>query len=171
MTVQGASLRKQWSDKFIPTYKQILATHLAIDPDSIRTATHEEDYLEATDLVLPDGRTVAAKTRRASILSRYPDEFALRCRAPGGHKSEWAKVRDDKRGDLLLYTYSDEGETMIQKWRLFDLDVLRVAQRSWFEDAIPDIITIPDQDISLISFNWRQIALKYGRILLAEGIL
>jgi hypothetical protein len=167
--IQGASLRKQWSDRFIPSYKQILANHLEIDPSQIRTATHEEDFHEATDLVLPDSRTVACKTRRASIMKKYPDEFALRSRAPAGHKSEWAKIGEG-RGDLLLYTFSGEDEQSIQKWRLYDLDVLRAAKKSMFLDCtLPDLITLPDQDVHLISFDSKKIHPKYGRLLLAEG--
>jgi hypothetical protein len=112
---------KAWSARFIPQMQR----HLA--PLLIKVAQPDDDILRNTDLVTleVDGKVrVACRVRRHEYLSRYGDEFTLRCTRPTGTMTEIDKVLSGW-GDYLFYGFADASESDLATWFVGDLQVFR----------------------------------------------
>jgi len=162
--------RKRWSDRFLHQYQIILGKWAGCAPEEVIIANDDDDRKNATDLILPDGRRVAAKTRRKNVLLSYPTEIALRHNPNARYPSEWKKVLNNK-AQLLLYTYCDILEQRLIKWRICDLGVLTLAHLFDFDGCIKPVEQHDDdRDVHLIAFDGLSIQKKYGKLLLASGI-
>jgi hypothetical protein len=112
---------KAWSDRFVPEIKSILGGVLidAADPD--------DDALRNTDLItltLRGGVRVACRIRKHHYLSKYGDEFTIRCSRPSGTETEIDKLLSGW-GDYLFYGFADETESRLAAWLVGDLHVFR----------------------------------------------
>ena len=90
---------KLWSDRFVPEIKSALGQVL------IDVADRDEDTLRNTDLItlkLRGGLRIACRIRKHEYLSRYADEFTLRCSRPSGAETEIDKLLSGW-GDYLFY--------------------------------------------------------------------
>jgi len=117
------SIRKQWSDKFLPEMKSILGGVLLSEPPCV------EDICRNTDLVVLHMANVriACRVRKHAYLKDYGSEFTLRSKSPNGGMSELSKVVSGW-GDYLLYAFCDESEMKLEQWIVGDLSVFRL----WF---------------------------------------
>jgi len=102
----------------------ILGEVFSVVSNSILKATWEQDCKEATDYILPDGRTVGCRIRRHDIFRRFPHQFVLRCRCPSGAKTELEKVLEGYC-DLYLYSFLNEVGVEIISWFIGDMSVFR----------------------------------------------
>lgn len=116
---------RQWSDKFIPTLKQIVGYHL------LEPGAPEEDMKRNTDLIVltMSAKRVACRVRRHKYLARYGDEFTIRCDRPNGCETELDKLLAGW-GDYLLYGFANAAETTLSRWHWVNLTTFRF----WFQD-------------------------------------
>ena len=117
----GWQADKRWSDRFLPEIKSILGVHLIGEPPV------EEDAERNTDLMVLklDAVRIGCRVRKHKFLSRYSDEFTMRCGRPSGTKTELTKVIEGW-GDYFLYGFCDAGERSLSAWMLGDLKVFRL---------------------------------------------
>lgn len=116
---------RSWSDRFIPTLKQIVGYYL------LEPASAEEDMKRNTDLIVLTMRAkrVGCRVRRFEYLARFGDEFTIRCDRPNGCDTELHKLLQGW-GDYLLYAFADESESKLVRWHWVDLS----AFRFWFQN-------------------------------------
>lgn len=112
---------RAWSDQFLPDIKRIVGSHL------LKAAPNEQDWLEATDLMLLDARDtrIAARVRRPGYAERFPHQFTIRAETRYGGETELAKIVNGK-GDLMFYGHAAEGGGFAS-WYLIDLNAFRAA--------------------------------------------
>lgn len=150
-TISARKERKRWSDRFIPECQCILAEWSGCSPDDVQIASYEDDYKNATDLIMPSGERVAVKTRRADVLAKYPNEICLRHNPASPYPTEYHKVLQSKVR-FLLYTYCDPTETHLMGWKLYDLTALWIAD--FFGVPISkNEVHIEERDVHLICFD------------------
>lgn len=115
----GYRTDRAWSDRFIPSIKQIVGPHLLVP------ATLELDAREATDLLVFTARDVriAARMRSTEYAERYPFDFTIRSLRDSGAETELSKIVSGW-GDWLFYGF-DGGEWNACPWWLLDLNVFR----------------------------------------------
>jgi hypothetical protein len=82
--------RRQYGDSFLDDVKAILANGFKIDAAKIKIAGVYDDTQRATDLILPNGTTVAVRIRQPQY-RRYLGQFTLRT---SGAYPELQKVKD-----------------------------------------------------------------------------
>lgn len=112
---------RQWSDKFIPSLKRIIADLL------IRPANDIEDMQHNTDLIVfrIDPVRVACRVRRYQYLQKYGDEFTIRAGRPNGTETELSKLISGY-GDYFVYAFANELENDLSAWSIIDLRVFRL---------------------------------------------
>lgn len=112
---------KQWSDRFIPQIKEILASYL------LNESPLDEDQQHNTDLIVIGMQhiRIACRVRRFEYLKNYQDEFTVRYQVPNGIKTELAKIIEGW-GDYLFYAFADKNQTRLIQWSLIDLRIFRL---------------------------------------------
>ncbi|MBS9719046.1 hypothetical protein ACFFUT_09605 [Pseudohalocynthiibacter aestuariivivens] len=116
------SINRRWFDRFLPEIKQIVGAQL------LREAPDEQDWHNATDLMLFDARDirVAARVRRPGYVHRYPYQFTIRARVTSGAETELSKIVNGK-GDWMFYGHSNERQDGFALWWLIDLNAFWAA--------------------------------------------
>lgn len=111
---------RTWSDQFIPAIRAVVGPLLVVE------SSIDVDREEATDLLVFTARDlrIAARVRKASYLTRFPDEFTIRWKRDNGAQTEFAKIA---RGwaNWLFYGFGEDGT--LAAWRVIDLDEFRFA--------------------------------------------
>ncbi|MCP4527497.1 MAG: hypothetical protein GY833_16510 [Aestuariibacter sp.] len=112
---------RAWSDKFIPTIKEIIGPYLLTE------SSFEVDTQEATDLVVlgNKGLQVACRIRKAMYAERYPNEVTIRSQSAYGFQTELQKITLGF-GDWMFYGFAEDDITpKISRWCLLSLDSIR----------------------------------------------
>lgn len=120
--MSGYSTDRQWSDRYIPTIKNIVGPHLVV------ASPFDIDTQQAADLIVLTARDlrIAARVRRAGYADRYPYEFTVRSKRDNGVTTELAKLISGW-GDWMFYGHAADNETpAISRWWLVDLTVWRM---------------------------------------------
>jgi hypothetical protein len=112
-------LRRRYADAFLPYQKEILSKLFACKPNEITEATFKADTEEATDLILPNKRTIGVRVRNQCQKSRYYGQFTLRT-------IEIPKIASGHMRYLLYGFDSGDGKTL-DSWWLLDMDAVRAA--------------------------------------------
>jgi len=114
---------KRWSDRFLHEIKGIIGQAFIVEPPQ------EEDVEHNTDLIVLrfDSIRVACRIRKCQYMEQYGNEFTIRAGRPSGVKTELTKIIEGW-GDYLFYGFADEGETVLAKWEIINLDAFRL----WF---------------------------------------
>lgn len=109
---------RAWSDRWIPSLRDIIGPHLLIP------STFEQDANQAADLVVLRARdmTIACRVRRPGYATKYPNEFTIRSKRDSGAKTELKKIVDGW-GDWMFYGH--ENGAIISPWWLIDLHAFR----------------------------------------------
>jgi hypothetical protein len=113
---------RAWSDRFIPSIKQIVGPLLmTVTPDEI-------DCKQAADLMVLSARDmkIAARVRRHGFADRYPYEFTIRAKRDSGAETELSKIINGW-GDWMFYGHSNEAQNNVSLWWLIDLHAFRAA--------------------------------------------
>lgn len=112
---------RQWSDKFIPHLKHIIADLL------IKPASEDDDMHKNTDLIVFRVETlrVACRVRRYSYLAEYGRQFTIRTERTNGRETELAKLIKGY-GDYFIYAFADNTETDLSAWHIIDLREFRL---------------------------------------------
>lgn len=112
---------REWSDRYIPTIKRIIAPHL------MTVASFELDAKKATDLHVLNARNmmIAARIRDKGYAENFPYDFTIRSGRDTGTKTELAKIIDGW-GDWFFYGHAID-DTNIGIWWLLDLNSFRAA--------------------------------------------
>jgi hypothetical protein len=104
--------RRLFGDSHIGEVKAILANGFKFDVSKIKTAGWEDDTQRATDLILPNGATVAMRIRQHKY-RQYMGQFTLRT---SGRISELQKVEAGLVG-FIFYGFED-AEGRLSEWFL-----------------------------------------------------
>lgn len=112
---------RAWSDRFLPTIKQIVGPYLMVEsPDEV-------DQKQASDLIILRARDmmVACRVRRSGFADKYGREFTIRSKRSNGCTTEITKIVDGF-GDWMFYGHAvDNSSTAIEPWFLIDLAAFR----------------------------------------------
>lgn len=93
----------------------------------LRPPTRDEDWLQATDMVMSiPGGDVALRLRDYSYYERFGPQWSIRVFARG-HRTEIHKIRDDGWARWYLFGYYHEPTGTIGYWFMLDLDAVREA--------------------------------------------
>jgi hypothetical protein len=114
---------REWSDRFLPTVKQIVGPRLLVP------STFEADITQATDLMILRARdlTIAARVRRAGYAQKYPYQFTLRSKRDSGAETELSKIVNGW-ADWMFYGHAVTNEgCWIHPWWIVDLAAWRAA--------------------------------------------
>ncbi len=112
---------REWSDRFIPTIRQIVGPLLLVE------SPLEVDRQQATDLIVFKARDmmIAARVRRPGFSERYGRQFTIRSHRDNGAKTELSKVVEGF-ADWMFYGHAlDYESTIIDPWLLIDLNAFR----------------------------------------------
>jgi len=144
---------KEWSDRFLPQIKAIIAEHL------IHTAPFQEDISHNTDLIVlktTDNIRFACRVRRPYYMD-CKHEFTIRYKRESGVQTEWNKVIQGW-GDYLFYGISGEGET-IDAWGIGNLNVFRryVEEYKHKYDEEPGLTMRTKDGTRFKVFRWKGI--------------
>lgn len=124
-----------WSDRFIPSIKNIVGPRL-LEPSSI-----EQDCREATDLLVLKARDmrIAARMRRPGYATAYPFDFTLRSFRQSGAKTEFRKIYWEGWGDWFFYGHAPYDGEDIARWWIIDLQEWRLQTwHSQYRAGKPD---------------------------------
>lgn len=161
----GYQRDKAWSDKFMPTIKQILGMCLLTE------GNFQEDAKENTDLRVLSltGVRIGCRVRTYGYYEKYPNDFTIRYSRPSGVKTEIDKIVEGW-GDLFFYGFSNKEETSLIKWTLADLNVFR----EWYtiDKARPRFV--PESQCELIAFKWSDLPKEFvidGRERTSKGLI
>ena len=147
---------KQWSDKFLPEIKSILGLYLIGEPKD------EEDIIRNTDLIVlkMEAVRIACRIRKSHQYNdKYMQEFTIRYGRPSGNKTELTKIIEGW-GNYLFYGFSDDTETSLRFWSLFDLGIFRL----WYNRELFNLnkgehpgtkINNHDNSSSFMVFNYK----------------
>jgi len=116
--MSGYSIKKAWSDRFIPEIKMILCDFF------INVAPMEKDCNEATDLIVMQttGASIACRVRQNNY--RFFNDMTIRSKTRNNKYTEISKIIDGF-GQYYFYGWADKNEEHIEKWLLGDLNVFR----------------------------------------------
>lgn len=126
---------RKWADKLLPqaigicseVFREITGSNV-----TVKIASEEMDYKEATDLVvLKIGSIlrVACRIRSFSAYASFPDQFTIRSGLPSGGLTEMHKIVDGGWGDYLFYGFANATKTKIISWFIGNLDIFRWQYR------------------------------------------
>jgi hypothetical protein len=112
---------RTWSDRYIPTIRQIVGPHLLVP------SPFEVDCAQATDLIVLRARDmrIACRVRRPGYLAKYPNQFTIRSHLDNGAETELQKIINGF-GDWMFYGHAIDNESVIiEVWWLIDLAAFR----------------------------------------------
>jgi hypothetical protein len=116
--VNGYSTDRAYSDRFIPTIKQVVGPHLIVPADL------KADIKQATDMTILTAKdmTVACRVRRPGYVDRYGWQFTMRSKRDSGAETELSKIVKGW-ADWMLYAFaqSDDPDDGFARWFLIDL--------------------------------------------------
>jgi len=159
------STNREFSDRFIPQIKSIIAEFL------IQTASPEEDMEHNTDLVVlktEDNIRFACRIRRPGWM-KCKHEFTIRYEKATRMPTEWHKILKGW-GDYIFYGIANEKEN-IGAWGIGKLSVFRqyVKEYQYRHQQNPGITKeVPTDKTKLKVFQWREIG--DGFIVASENI-
>lgn len=112
---------KQWSDKFVPEIKTILAQHL------ISEAPYEEDALRNTDLIVLVAKNlrIGCRVRRHKYCAQYGHQFTIRSHRDSNNETELSKILYGY-GDYFFYGFANERQSGLCSWLLGNLGAFRL---------------------------------------------
>lgn len=163
--------QRSFSDKFIPSIKNIVGPHL------LRISTIDEDTKQASDLVVLSAvnknnrpLTIACRVRsceKKNYYLIYKDQFTFRYRSQWNGKTEFEKIKEGW-GDWFFYGHQEKpGSYRIHPWWIIDLDVFRYYIQNpvhkkmiWYE--VKDNIG-EDDNTALISFKISKFPILDGK--------
>jgi len=156
---------RAWSDRFIPTIREI------IGPLLLQTAPLMLDRNEATDLMLLIARDmrIACRIRRPGFVEQFGDQFTMRSQLHrSGRKTEIHKIADGY-GDLMFYGHAlTPNGPKLKKWMLIDLNAWRYHIKNHLERIDWGERSNKDQETSFVWFDVRTFP-SNPYILVAEG--
>jgi len=122
---------RKWSDQYIPEMRRILSKYFWCKESEIHEDI-ERDLMENTDLILPNGQTVACRVRKNEYLYSYRYQFTFRYSNPFGCKTEFEKMLDGY-GDWLFYSFAENNTNKLSAGFIGNLDAFRL----WYFDVRP----------------------------------
>ena len=156
---------RNWSDRFLPTIRQI------VGPLLITPAPLDLDQKEATDLIILTARDmrIACRIRRPGYADRYGHQFTMRSRRHvSGGKTEIQKIVDGF-GDWMFYGHAwDHAGPWLKRWMVIDLAVWRQQIKQRLESIDWEERRNRDQETSFVSFDVRSFP-AVPPILVASG--
>jgi len=117
----GYTENRQFSDRFIPQIKLLVAPHLLAE------APLMVDQQEATDLIVMRARDmkIACRIRRPEYRVKYAGQFTIRSHCGNNAKTELAKIVEGF-ADWMFYGFAvDDDSDQIKPWYLISLDAWR----------------------------------------------
>ena len=125
------------AERFMPDVRKILSGILADKlAASIHTASEEEDFTRASDLILRvDSVQIGVRVRTDGYKSKYGTEMTVRATVPSRRDTELTKWINGW-GDFNFYGFGNKGTGLLDRWVVVDLKAFRaqwmrlVRQRS-----------------------------------------
>ena len=153
---------RQWSDRFIPSLKQVVGPYLLV------TSSFDQDTKQASDLVVLNvmPKQIACRVRRPGFYDKYGTQFTIRYERASGTETEFAKIAKGF-ADWMLYAHAADNQGNLCFWVLLDLNVFRKIYREHKAQTVKSGVT-PNQD-GTTSFAWFDMTSFPPELVIASG--
>lgn len=115
--MSGYPTDRTYSDRFIPTIRQI------VGPELMVVSNDEEDRTQATDMTILKAKDmkIACRVRRPGYLEKYGWQFTVRSKRDSGAETELSKIVKGW-GDWMFYAFAKpDGSIAFDRWFLINL--------------------------------------------------